>query len=81
VLFADRKELWPRLEKFGQKKVLEMLATNQFEAHEEEEVNEWLTRRFVIDTLKETNTTKRIAIVSAVAAIISAIASVVSFLK
>ena len=44
MLLADREELWPRLEKLGEKKVREMLAANEFETHEEEEVQEWLIR-------------------------------------
>ena len=45
MLLADREELWPRLEKLGEKKVREMLAANEFETHEEEEVQEWLIRQ------------------------------------
>lgn len=45
MLFADRKQLWPRLSKLGEKKVREMRAADRFEAHEDEEVKEWLARQ------------------------------------
>jgi len=76
MLLADREQLWPRLEKLGEKKVREKLAANQFEAHEEEEVQEWLTRHVSVNLLNEAMITKRVAIVGAVAAVVAAIASV-----
>ena len=72
---ADREELWPRLEKLGESKVKEMLASNKFEAHEEEEVQEWLNRKSVISTAKGARIAKIAALVAAVAAIIGAAAS------
>jgi formylmethanofuran dehydrogenase subunit A len=77
MIFADRKELWPRLENLGAAKVKEMLASDNFEAHEVEEVQEWLNKRSAISTDKDTQIAKIVALVTAIAAIIAAIASVV----
>ena len=76
MLLADREQLWPRLGNLGEKKVREMLAANQFEAHEEEEVQEWLVRQTAVDALNEAKITKWVAIVGAIAAVIAAVASV-----
>lgn len=76
MLFADRTQLWPRLGNLGEKKVREMLAANQFEAHEEEEVQEWLARQTAMDALNEAKIIKWVAIVGAIAAVVAAIASV-----
>lgn len=76
MLLAEREQLWPRLEELGEKKVREMLAANQFEAHEEEEVQEWLTRQVAVNSLNEAKITKWVAIVGAVAAVVAAVASV-----
>jgi len=73
---TDRKQLWPRLDKLGEKKVLEMLAVDQFEEHEEEEVQKWLARKIAVDALNETKVTKWVVIISAVAAVVAAVASV-----
>lgn len=81
MLIADREELWPRLEKLGEKKVREMLAANQFEAHEEDEVQEWLVRRAAVGAIKEAKITKWAAIVGAVTAAVAAVASVWGLFK
>ncbi len=81
MLLAEREELWPRLEKHGETKVREMLAANQFEAHEEEEVQEWLTRQAAVGAIKEAKITKWAAIIGAAAAAVAAVASVWGLFK
>ncbi len=81
MLLADREKLWPRLEKLGEKKVREMLAANQFEAHEEDEVQEWLVRRAAVGAIKEAKITKWAAIIGAGAAVVAAAASVWGLFK
>jgi hypothetical protein len=81
MLLADRDELWPRLEKLGEKRVREMLATNQIEPHEEDEVQEWLVRRAALGAVSDAKITKWVAIVGAVAAAVAAVASVWALFK
>ncbi len=81
MLLAEREELWPRLEKLGEKKVRKMLAANQFEAHEEDEVQEWLSRRAAVGAINEAKITKWAAIVGAGAAAVAAVASVWGLFK
>lgn len=81
MLLTDREELWPRLEKLGEKKAREMLAANLYEAHEEEEVQEWLVLRAAVGAIKEAKITKWAAIVGAVAAAVAAVASVGGLFK
>ena len=81
MLLADREELWPRLEKLGEKKVREMLAANEFETHEEEEVQEWLIRQASVGAASDAKTTKWVAIIGAVAATVAAVASVWALFK
>lgn len=76
MLIADREQLWPHLKQLGERKVREMLAANQFEAHEEEEVQEWLIRQVAVSTLTEAKITRRVAVVGAAAAVVAAVASV-----
>lgn len=79
--FAEREQLWPRLEECGEKEVRELLAENQFKTHEEEEVQEWLARRAAVDALKKAEITKWAAIISAIAAVVAAMASVLDMYK
>ena len=81
MLLADREKLWPRLERLGEKKVRKMLAENQIEAHEEEEVQEWLVRRAAVGAASDAKITKWVAIVGAVAAAVAAVASVWALFK
>lgn len=81
MLLADRKELWPRLEKLGEKTVREMLVENQFEAHEKEEVQEWLTCQAAVGAFKEARFAKWASIIGAIAAVIAAIASMCELFK
>ncbi len=76
MLIASREKLWPRLEQLGEKKVRKMLAADQFEAHEEEEVQEWLVRRAAVGATSDAKITKWVAIIGAIAAVVAAIASV-----
>jgi hypothetical protein len=69
------------LEKLGEKRVREMLATNQIEPHEEDEVQEWLVRRAALGAVSDAKITKWVAIVGAVAAAVAAVASVWALFK
>ncbi len=81
MILADREKLWPRLEKFGERKVREMLAANKIEAHELEEVREWLARRVAVGAITDAHITKWVAIIGAVAVVVAAVASVWALLK
>ena len=75
MLLVDRKELWPRLESLGVPEVKRRLAADKFEAHEEEEVQEWLNRKSSISTARDAKIAKYAALVAAVAGVTTAIVS------
>jgi hypothetical protein len=81
MILADREKLWPRLEKLGERRVREMLAANQIEVHEVDEVREWLALRAAVGAITDAHITKWMAIVVAVAAVVAAVASVWALFK
>ena len=81
MILADREKLWPQLEKLGERKVRDMLAANRIEAHEVDEVREWLDRHAAVNAITDAHITKWVAIVGAVAAIVAAVASVWALFK
>jgi len=81
MLLADRNKLWPRLEQLGEKRVREMLVTNEIDTHEEEEVQEWLARRVALSAVTDAKITKWVTIIGAVAAAVAAVASIWALFK
>lgn len=78
MLLADRKILWPRLDKMGVDNVRKEFALGSFLAHEEEGVEEWLRRQEAFNAAVEAKKSAKRATSASIMAWIAALAAVAS---